>query len=265
MASLVPSFSGGKDSTYMVLRLHELGIKMADIVCFDTGWEFPHLEGHIAQVEDIIKQKITVLKPRESFDSMFAYRIRTKGKNKGLMGYGWPSDNRRWCTSEKARATLAYATSLSWQGLSLPVVQCIGFAADEPHRVEEHSKKKVPRFLGNDYPLVAWGVTETEALEYCKERGLHWNGLYDIFDRVSCWCCPLGGVSRAEKIYQHFPDFWQRMLEMESWLPEDNEGRRYAGKYTVSDLDRRFAAEARQAAEAALWPQQGSLLEAIHA
>ena len=28
-ASLVPSFSGGKDSTYLVLRLHELGIKMA--------------------------------------------------------------------------------------------------------------------------------------------------------------------------------------------------------------------------------------------
>lgn len=57
-ASLVPSFSGGKDSTYLVLRLHELGIKMADIVYFDTGWEFPHMDAHIAQVEDIIKQKI---------------------------------------------------------------------------------------------------------------------------------------------------------------------------------------------------------------
>ena len=38
-ASIVPSFSGGKDSTYLVLRLHELGIKMTDIVYFDTGWE----------------------------------------------------------------------------------------------------------------------------------------------------------------------------------------------------------------------------------
>lgn len=63
-ATLVPSFSGGKDSTYLVLRLHELGIKMVDIVFFDTGWEFSSMDAHIAQVEDIIKQKITRLVPR---------------------------------------------------------------------------------------------------------------------------------------------------------------------------------------------------------
>ena len=90
--------------------------------------------------------------------------------------------------------------------------------------------------------MVTWGVTEDQALAYCKERGLVWDGLYDIFDRVSCWCCPLGGIANAEKIYRHFPELWQRMLEMESWLPEQY--RRYTGKHTVSDLDRRFSAEA---------------------
>lgn len=97
-ATIIPSFSGGKDSTYLVLRLHELGIKMTDIVYFDTGWEFPHMEAHIAQVEDIIKQKITRLVPRESFDFIFARKARTRNVQNTRRGYGWPSAMRRWCT-----------------------------------------------------------------------------------------------------------------------------------------------------------------------
>ena len=240
-ASIVPSFSGGKDSTYLVLRLHELGIKMADIVFFDTGWEFPYMEAHIAQVEDIIKQKITRLVPRESFDFLFARKVRTKSSKYSFTGYGWPSAPRRWCTGQKQRAVDAHAKSLTWRGLALPVIQCIGYAADEPDRVEKHSQLKVSRFQGFDYPMVTWGVTEEHALAYCKERGLFWDGLYDIFDRVSCWCCPLGGIANAEKIYHHFPELWARMLEMESWLPEKY--RRYTGKHTVSDLARRFSEE----------------------
>lgn len=37
----VASFSGGKDSTAMVLRLIEEGTPLDEIVFFDTGWEFP--------------------------------------------------------------------------------------------------------------------------------------------------------------------------------------------------------------------------------
>lgn len=237
----MPSFSGGKDSTYLVLRLHELGIKMADIVYFDTGWEFPQMEAHIAQVEDIIKQKITRLVPREEFNFLFARKVRTRNTKYPFAGYGWPSAGRRWCTGEKRRAMDAYAKSLTWRGVPLPVIQCIGYAADESKRVEKHSEKKAAWFQGADYPLAAWGVTEEQALAYCKERGLFWDGLYDIFDRVSCWCCPLGGISRAEKVYRNFPELWQRMLEMESWLPEQHRG--YTGKYTVSGLDKRFSEE----------------------
>lgn len=197
--SIVPSFSGGKDSTYLVLRLHELGIKMADIVYFDTGWEFPHMEAHISQVEDIIKQRITRLVPREDFDFLFARKARTRNAKSTRKGYGWPSAMRRWCTGEKQRAINAYANSLTWQGIALPVIQCLGYASDEASRVEKHKARKVPRFQGYAYPMVEWGVSESHALEYCRERGLAWDGLYDIFDRVSCWCCPLGGITHARK------------------------------------------------------------------
>jgi 3'-phosphoadenosine 5'-phosphosulfate sulfotransferase (PAPS reductase)/FAD synthetase len=240
-ATIVPSFSGGKDSTYLVLRLHELGVKMADIVYFDTGWEFPEMDAHISQVEDLIKQKITRLVPRESFDYLFARKIRTRNSANKRRGYGWPSAMRRWCTGEKTRAINAYANSLTWQGVALPVVQCLGYASDEPDRVEKHRAKKAPCFQSYAYPMVEWNTSEEQALAYCRERGLSWNGLYDIFDRVSCWCCPLGGIAHAQKIYRHFPCLWQHMLEMESWLPRQY--RQYAGKHSVSDLDRRFYRE----------------------
>ena len=90
--------------------------------------------------------------------------------------------------------------------------------------------------------MVEWGIAAEHGLADCRARGLTWGGLYGIFDRVSCWCCPLGGIAQAEKLYHHFPAFWQRMLEMESWLPEPY--RQYAGKHSVSDLDQRFSGEA---------------------
>lgn len=268
MASLVPSLSGGKDSTALVLWLHEHGIKMADIVYFDTGWEFPEMEPHIAQLEDYIKQKVTVLKPRETFDFLFSGKVRTRGKFKGLAGYGWAKMRSRWCTAEKRNAMAAHATALTWRGLPFPIVQCIGYAADEPQRIQEHSKKKIPNFQGYSYPLMDVGITEAQAIAYCIERGFTWGGLYDIFDRVSCTICPLGGIERARKIYTHFPDIWQRMLEMDSWLSKDHKGRKYTGKYTVPDLDRRFSKEAsdtlRKAAEGARMMKLPGM-EALHA
>ena len=39
----VVSLSGGKDSTAMLLMLLERGEPVADVVFFDTGWEFPEM------------------------------------------------------------------------------------------------------------------------------------------------------------------------------------------------------------------------------
>jgi 3'-phosphoadenosine 5'-phosphosulfate sulfotransferase (PAPS reductase)/FAD synthetase len=41
------SFSGGKDSTAMLLMLIEKGCPLDRIIFFDTGWEFPQMYDHI--------------------------------------------------------------------------------------------------------------------------------------------------------------------------------------------------------------------------
>ena len=35
--------------------------------------------------------------------------------------------------------------------------------------------------------------------EYCTERGFTWDGLYERFSRVSCFCCPLQGIGELRK------------------------------------------------------------------
>lgn len=239
--SYVVSVSLGKDSTEMLCGMLERGENVIAAVYFDTGWEFPQMPAHLEQLERYTGLKIVTLKPRESFNYVFRDRQKTKGDKK--IGYGWPSFFRRWCTATKRDAIKAYCNALSWQGHNLPIVQCIGFAADEPQRIAEYLEKKPVAYQEFRFPLAEWGITEAQALESCKARGFTWDGLYDHFRRVSCFCCPLQGLDELHTLRLHFPDLWARMLEMDSWLPENDMGRRFNEKKTVRDLDARFAAE----------------------
>ena len=46
----IVSFSGGKDSTALLLMMLERGIKVDYIVCVDTGKEFPQMYEHFHRV-----------------------------------------------------------------------------------------------------------------------------------------------------------------------------------------------------------------------
>jgi hypothetical protein len=63
---------------------------------------------------------------------------------------------------------------------------------------------------------VEWGITEAEALQICYDRGFDFGGLYDIYRRASCWCCPLQRIDELRKLRRHHPELWARLLEMDS-------------------------------------------------
>ena len=62
------SFSGGKDSTAMLLRMIEENMKIDEIIFLDTGVEFPEMYNHIKQVEEYIGRPITKLKDGHYFE-----------------------------------------------------------------------------------------------------------------------------------------------------------------------------------------------------
>ncbi len=231
----IVSLSGGKDSTAMLLMMIERKEPIHSVVFFDTGWEFPEMLEHIDKLENYVGIEFIRLHSLKSFDYMLNEQPVTarKGPKKGTIhrnGYGWPSPLRRWCTRLKINAIEKYYHSQE------NVNSCIGFAADEAKRVSVKSKKKHPE----RYPLIEYAVSEQEALEYCYDKGFDWGGLYELFGRVSCFCCPLKRIGDYRKIREYRPELWNKMLEMDKGLG-DNRG--FYGWKTVHALDRRFAKE----------------------
>ena len=225
----VVSFSGGKDSTAMLLMMIERGIRVDQVVFCDTTKEFPAMYDHIELVEKMISP-IRITKAMFDYDYYFSEYMFTKGKRTGERGYGWPFFGCRWCTGEKIsalkKAMLPHSTEF------------IGIAADESWRTKKAS------YEGRDvrFPLVEWGITEAMALAYCQSRGLTFGGLYGKKKRVSCWCCPLQGIGELRTLHNDFPDLWARLKVMD----EKSTKYRFRNDYTLQQLERRFAAEEKQ-------------------
>lgn len=167
----IVSFSGGKDSTAMLLMMIEKGMQIDDIIFCDTGKEFPEMYEHIKQVERYINRPITVLKANKSFDYYMLEHIKTKGKNKGKRGYGWATPMIRWCTSFLKRDVMnKYLKSLKDD-----YIMYIGIAYDEPKRHANIADNVV-------HPLYDWKVTEAQALQYCYDKGFRWGGVTIILN-----------------------------------------------------------------------------------
>lgn len=221
----VISFSGGKDSTAMLLMMLEKGIAVDRVICVDTTKEFPAMYLHIEKVQRICPVQIEIVKI--DFDYWFGEHIKTRGKRKGERGYGFPDFRNRWCTALKRDAVRKIQKSME-----ADVVEFHGIAFDE----KERCKKNVARNIR--YPLVEEHISEKEALEYCYSRGLDWGGLYEKMHRVSCWCCPLSRIGELRVLYNDFPELWNALIEMDK-----KSFRKFRSDFSVDDLSRRFANE----------------------
>lgn len=234
----VVSFSGGKDSTAMVLRMIELGYQIDEVLFCDTTMEFPGMIRHVEKVKKVIEAagiKFTTLQDDLSFEEwMLEYTPERKNPAlEGLRGKSWPGPMTRWCTQRlKERVIKRYLRQLRDR---YTVYQYVGMAADERHRLERKQQQE-----GNKiYPLVDWGWEEADALAFCYQKGYDWEGLYDLFRRVSCWCCPLQPLAELRQLRTHFPDLRQRLkdLDAQTWRDFKENGQ------SVENLDKRFALE----------------------
>ena len=222
----IVSFSGGKDSTAMLLMMLEKGITVDRIICVDTTKEFPQMYEHIEKVQAMIEPlKIEVVKI--DFDYWFGEHIKTRGKRKGEKGYGFPDFRIRWCAALKREAVKKLQKTIPEES-----IQFHGIAFDEKERTSNNKGRNIK------YPLVEWQITEKQALEYCYSRGLDWGGLYEKFHRVSCWCCPLSRINELRVLYNEFPELWKELEEMDK-----KSFRKFRSDYSVADLREKFANE----------------------
>lgn len=220
MSRQTVSFSGGKDSTAMLLMMLERGEQVDEVFFFDGGWEFPEMYEHVSLVEERTGMRITRVHPPHPFDYYMFDHVKVKGKHKGEKGYGWPFPHVRWCTGIKRDCLNRESRNGD--------VQCVGLAKGEEKRAK----------AGKRYPLIEWGVTEDEALRYCKDLGYDWGGLYDRYDRLSCWCCPCQSLRDLRNLYEMRPEMWDKLKEMDGRAIND-----FKHRYPLEDLEERFRKE----------------------
>lgn len=230
----IVQLSGGKDSTAMLLMMLERNMPVDEIIFCDTGVEFPELYKHIDAVEKYTGRKITRLKAEYSFEYYMADipKIRYREGNRNT-GYGWPRMFNRWCTKHfKIEPVKKHLKDMTEYTLY------IGIAADEPKR-----HRNIPENVR--HPLYDWGVTEAQALQYCKSKGFDFGGLYECFKRLGCYCCPLQRLEDLRNVRRYYPDLWAEILRLDKKADYA-----FRGYWRAEQLERRFALED---AQGCLW------------
>ena len=213
-------FSGGKDSTAMLIVLLENQIPFDEVIFNDTGAEFPEVYTHINLVQKKLGVKITRLKPEKHFEYWMCEH-KTKG---GHIGYGWPRIKLRWCTTVlKLQSERPYFKKKQLKNIR----KLIGISASETNRMKNISKEI--------YPLMEFGIDSQEALKICYRYGFDWNGLYEKLSHTGCFWCPFRRIRELENIYRFYPHLWAQMIELDNkcW-------NRFKQNWTLRKLEKRF-------------------------
>lgn len=233
------SLSGGKDSLALFLRILDEGIKIDEVVTVDLGDEYEAVYDVLLYVASIClheKIKFKVLQLDKPFEYYVAEHEVKCNDGSIKQGYGW-CGKQRWGTAMKKQLLNNY-----YQSLEKFVVEYVGIACDELHRVDIEPHKNYTK----SYPLIKWKMNESDCLEYCYNKGITWTQsgirLYDILDRVSCQHCQQKNLKELRNIRKCLPDLWESFKTWQSTIPYPYR----SDGATIFDLDRRFELEDQQ-------------------
>ena len=215
------------------------------VLTADTGMEFPEMYRHWDKIDQVLYQErgihLTILRHPKGFEWLMfdqpKEKLKTLEKRAKLgvtpYGNGWPGIKVRWCTGQLK--THLIDKEVNRLKKEKQAIHYIGIAADETDRIKDEI-----------YPLVEWGITETQALQICYDRGFDWEGLYEIYHRCSCWCCPFQRIDELRSLRRHHPELWVKLLELDG-RALDQFGHsalgRFKDNWSVEQLEQRFAAE----------------------
>lgn len=112
------------------------------------------------------------------------------------------------------------------------IVRYLGIAADEPERIERHTKQDVV------LPLVLIGWNEAYCRQWCEENDLL-SPIYSSSARGGCWFCHNQGVCQLRLLRKNYPELWSLLLkwDVDSPIAFNPRG------LTVHDFDKRFQYE----------------------
>ena len=209
-------YSGGKDSTAMLIHLLENQKPIDEILYVDVGdWMWKCASDHLKKVEETFNVSITVLDVSDEIQ-------------KGFERWGFPSFFNRWCTGIKRETMRKYLRN-KWGGEN--IIQYIGYCADE----EKRTDKKLYSSYDVEYPLVDAGITTSEALDLCYSYGFDFDGVYEHHSHFNCWLCPLQKKSELYELWKREPNLWANLHSMQ-WETDGC----FRPNETIFDIEKQF-------------------------
>lgn len=221
----------------MIIGLMERGYPLDYVVMYDTGMEFDAIYRLRDRLQPMIESygaQLVILKPKHDFLWTMLERPVTKRDGTSQRGYKWCGGTCRWGTTDKLSEIGKFKRNLHDD-----VTDYVGIAYDETERFTKAKQS------GKVMPLVEWKMTEADCLRYCREHGCDWQedgvDLYDILDRVSCWCCRNKNLKELRNMMVYLPQYWERLKELQSKIDIP-----FKGERTIEQLERKFKCEGTQ-------------------
>ena len=197
------SFSGGKDSTALVLWAKENLFDFQVVFC-DTKWEHPITYEYIQYINDTVLdgKLITISSDKYAgFEDMSIKRKRV------------PSTMARFCTQElKIFPMKKYIQ----QYKDDEVYMYVGVRADESYKRSRLSKQAFDDYYECTMirPLIRW--TAEQCFDLMKKHGIEPNPLYKMgMKRVGCMPCIMVSKKELKEIIIRFPFVVNNLRELE--------------------------------------------------
>lgn len=248
------SFSGGKDSQACLIRACE-DFKASNVtaVFCDTGWEHELTYRHVQEVASALGVELVVLKsPRFPLQNLC----------KEMKWF--PDSMNRMCTVLlKIMPMIDYvltiddnvviiqgiraAESQSRSKLSCSANYFAEYLADDSAKKRLYRKIDVKEWCGHHTATVErpmFGESAQGVIDYILQHGQQPNPLYRRgFSRVGCFPCIFARLSDI-KAMRHFPDYVQRVIELEKEVNDirqrEGKGGKFASFLPVGKIPARF-------------------------
>ena len=231
------SCSFGKDSLAAILLAKKHGEPLDEAVYCEVMFD-KTISGEVPEHRDFIYTKgipalermgikVTVLRGKKTYVDLFTGRI-TRGPKKGMLR-SFPVCGKCYVQRDcKLRPILRYQKTLPPD-----TVQYIGIAKDEQERLLRLEGRQVSL-------LEKYNCTEQDAKELCRQAGLL-SPIYQFTNRGGCWFCPNAKRKELRHLYDHHPELWARMLELQALPGKVTE--KFNRTQRFSDIDAMFREE----------------------
>lgn len=231
----VVSCSFGKDSLASILLAKQHNEPLDEAVYCEVMFD-KDISGEVPEHRDFVYGtampaledmgvKTIVLRSAQTYVGLFTGRI-TRGPKKGMVR-SFPICGR--CAVQrdcKVRPIKQYQKTLP-----AGTVQYIGIAKDEQERLLRLDKEAQVSLLEK------YNFTEQDAKQLCQEAGLL-SPVYAFTDRGGCWFCPNAKRKELRHLYDHHPDLWAKMLELQALPGKVSE--KFNRTERFSDIDAEF-------------------------